>query len=118
VLLDRLTGQRFAALVDHVNGQRGRLCFERCLVLVLLQLGGLPGLAYASLPDPAWLPGIYDGADYDDAVVGLTDTCAVANARPQAFEPARLLTSVPFSSASAPADASLLSVHLRSPPNT
>ena len=117
MLLDRLTGQRFAALVDHVNGQRGLLCFKRCFVLVLLHLGGLPALAYASPPDRAWFPGIYDSADSDDAVVVLTDTCAVVNPRPQAFEPARLLTSVPFSSVSAPADASLLSIHLRSPPN-
>ncbi len=30
----------------------------------------LPALAYASPPDPVWIQGIYDDADYDD-VVGL-----------------------------------------------
>jgi hypothetical protein len=29
----------------------------------------LPALAYGSPPDPSWIQGIYDDADYDDAVV-------------------------------------------------
>ena len=39
------------------------------LVGLLLAIAGLPVLGYASPPDPVWIPGIYDGADYDDVVV-------------------------------------------------
>ena len=38
----------------------------------LLLLAGLaihPALAHASPPDPSWIPGIYDGADFDDVVL-------------------------------------------------
>ena len=37
--------------------------------LILLALAALPSLAYASPPDPSWIPGLYDDADYDDVVV-------------------------------------------------
>ena len=44
-----------------------------CLVgAVLLVLTALPSLAYASPPDPSWIPGLYDDADYDDVVVLVT----------------------------------------------
>ena len=42
------------------------------LVAMALGLGVLPGLAYASSPDPSWIGGIYDGSDYDDVVVLVT----------------------------------------------
>jgi hypothetical protein len=49
---------------------RGRLILSRILLgLLVLVLGTLPPLAHASLPDPSWISGIYDGADYDDIVV-------------------------------------------------
>ena len=32
----------------------------------------LAPLAHASAPDPSWIAGIYDGADYDDIVVLVT----------------------------------------------
>ena len=35
-------------------------------LLLLLLVGGLTSLAYASPPDPAWIRGIYDDADYDE----------------------------------------------------
>lgn len=43
--------------------------------LVLLLLGcliGLSPLAQAIPPDPTWIPGIYDDADYDDVVCLVT----------------------------------------------
>src|SRR5262249_31479641 len=44
---------------------------RRVLVpLILLVVAALPAFAYASPPDPSWIPGLYDDADYDD-VVGL-----------------------------------------------
>jgi hypothetical protein len=42
-------------------------------VPLAINLFSLTALAYASPPDPSWIPGIYDGADYDDVVVMLTD---------------------------------------------
>ena len=39
--------------------------------------GGLTPLAYASPPDSAWLPGMYDAADYDDVVILITSGDAV-----------------------------------------
>lgn len=45
-----------------------RWCLAHALVLIV-GLGSLSALAAASPPDPTWLAGIYDGADYDDVVV-------------------------------------------------
>jgi hypothetical protein len=36
--------------------------------LVLTLAPAVPVLAYASPPDPSWIPGIYDDADSDDVV--------------------------------------------------
>ena len=47
---------------------------ELCASAVLLVATSLVPLAYASPPDPLWVPGIYDAADYDDVVWLLTDT--------------------------------------------
>jgi hypothetical protein len=38
------------------------------LGLLLLAVGSLRVLAFASPPDPLWVPGVYDAADYDDVV--------------------------------------------------
>src|SRR4029077_13650351 len=40
------------------------------ILLILAALATTSSLAYASPPDPSWIPGIYDDADFDD-VVGL-----------------------------------------------
>jgi hypothetical protein len=44
-----------------------RLLSQTLLILAAHVL--LPTLAHASPPDPAWIPGIYDDADYDDVVL-------------------------------------------------
>src|SRR5262249_7190087 len=43
-------------------------------------------LAYASPPDPSWIPGIYDDRDYDDVVGMVADTPGVSDSQapPQA----------------------------------
>jgi hypothetical protein len=50
------------------------------LMLLALLLLTAPALllavAYASPPDPSWIPGIYDGADYDDVVTLVTSASA------------------------------------------
>ena len=39
------------------------------LAVVVLAAGlALPALAHASPPDPSWVPGVYDDADFDDVV--------------------------------------------------
>ncbi|HEU5191726.1 MAG TPA: hypothetical protein VFX14_18725 [Methylomirabilota bacterium] len=38
-------------------------------LLLLAALAIHPALAHASPPDPSWIPGIYDGADFDDVVL-------------------------------------------------
>jgi len=52
---------------------RDRLPLSQILPIVLvLALGMLAPLAHASAPDPSWIAGIYDAADYDDIVVLVT----------------------------------------------
>src|SRR5215831_2981325 len=38
-------------------------------LLLLVALAIHPALAHASPPDPSWIPGIYDDADFDDVVL-------------------------------------------------
>jgi hypothetical protein len=49
-------------------------------VLILAAPALLVVLAYASPPDPSWISGIYDDADYDDIVTLVTS--ATANVAP------------------------------------
>ena len=46
-----------------------RLAVAALLGLVLSTLGAL---AHASPPDPGWIGGFYDAADYDDVVLAVT----------------------------------------------
>jgi hypothetical protein len=53
------------------------------VILVLTAPALLLALAYASPPDPSWISGIYDDADYDDVVTLVTSaTGHVAPAAP------------------------------------
>jgi len=55
------------------------------LVEILTLLGlliGLTPLAYASPPDQTWLSGLYDNADYDDAVLAITSTMGASDTTP------------------------------------
>ena len=40
----------------------------------------LPPIAWASPPDPTWIRGVYDDADFDDVVTYLTSTAAAVPA--------------------------------------
>jgi len=56
------------------SGWRGRWLIAGCVIpIVVLSVA----LAYASPPDPSWIPGIYDDCDYDDIVGMLTDEAGV-----------------------------------------
>jgi hypothetical protein len=68
---------------------RRRTIFSQLLLaLLVLVLGTLAPLAHASAPDPSWISGIYDGADYDDVVALITSaTGAVSPLRVAHLEP-------------------------------
>src|SRR5262245_6093659 len=59
-----------AFMVDGVRGRCGRLSVVSVLFILLVVLL----LAHASPPDPVWVAGIYDGADYDNVVETLSAT--------------------------------------------
>jgi len=59
-------------VTDHLVGS-GKSRERYASVVLFVALAFVP-LAYASPPDPTWIPGVYDAADYDDAVWLLTDT--------------------------------------------
>jgi hypothetical protein len=84
---------------------------------LLVCCGTLPLLAQASPPDPTWLPGIYDDADYDDVIGLLTDSAAIRELQLIATGPAYLDSwTILGGAASVAPDAFLLGFHLRSPP--
>ena len=60
-----------ARVLARARSKRGRAYMVTNLLFVLL--APVP-LAHASPPDPAWIEGLYDAADGDDAVSLLTDT--------------------------------------------
>jgi hypothetical protein len=72
------------ARVQPLSGAVSRLSPRAALVgLILLALPILPGLALASPPDPTWVSGVYDDADYDDVVILVTS--ATGNVVPDLF---------------------------------
>src|SRR5262249_40449572 len=91
----------------------GPLAFSLCILISSLSV-----LAYASPPDPSWVRGVYDDADFDDVVclilanTGLVDDSAPVKGRPdfvliRAELPPDALSGAPFS---------LSSVQPRAPP--
>ena len=52
------------------------------LPALLTVLVTLTPLAYASLPDPVWVRGVYDDADYDDIVVLIAASVGVVELCP------------------------------------
>src|SRR5260370_17258932 len=47
------------------------------LPLLLMAISVITPLAFASPPDPSWVQGIYDDADFDDVVVFIASGAAV-----------------------------------------
>jgi hypothetical protein len=67
-------------------------------VLLLLSIVALTPLCHASPPDPTWIAGLYDDADYDDVVLDVLATVAVSVAAPPS-----LLAPTPARTAPSPA---------------
>jgi hypothetical protein len=104
------------ALPYHGVGIRGTLN-RVCALGLLLVVMALTPLAYASPPDPIWVPGIYDAADYDDVVCLLVDR-SIAREYAHAVGVVRpilvgSLTSLPFRVHVPPCPSTL---HTRAPP--
>src|ERR687887_888952 len=61
-----------------------RAMWRRCSLGVLLfaTVAVLPPLAHASPPDPSWVAGLWDDADYDEIVLAVTGMTAVPNCTP------------------------------------
>src|SRR5690348_14791046 len=60
--------------------QKGLSLLQRLITKALTGvLLVLVPLAYASPPDPTWIPGLYDDADYDDVVGLVTDGTGVSS---------------------------------------
>ena len=120
MFLHRVLDPHLVAFAEQAARRRWPSQLRSSATFVLIAcLVGLSCLAHASPPDPVWLPGMYDGADYDDELALLTDTPVADTSRPLAAGPPcpgrRLM---PVGSASARADRSLLGFYLRSPPIT
>jgi hypothetical protein len=88
------------------------------IVLISAVLAAISSLAEASPPDPSWIPGIYDDADFDD-VVGLVTT---AKALGGPADAAALHLVPPATSPQAPQHEwatirfSITTLHARAPP--
>jgi hypothetical protein len=89
------------------------------LALLVLAVGlALPVLAHASPPDPSWIPGVYDDADFDDVVtrvVSGTGSLGPGSLDPHhvVLRPAERLGHAPAASPEAPRPAAN---HGRAPP--
>jgi hypothetical protein len=114
----QVPGQLIRLLLDRMGGRRASSSLRRALALFLLAgLIGLLPFAHASPPDPIWIPGVYDGADYDDVIVLVTEAGAIVEPAPVVLESAsRVVGLLPPPSAPAPSRASVFAVHPRSPP--
>ena len=62
--------------------KRRRATLSVPLVLLLVVLGALTPLAYATPPDPSWVRGLWDGADLDDVVVLITSGVGIVDVEP------------------------------------
>src|SRR5262245_7754102 len=82
----RLSEQARSTMREGIPRQRDRMvkAFARLvippsvllIVLVLIAPALILVIAYASPPDPSWIPGVYDDADYDDVVTLVTSAGA------------------------------------------
>ena len=84
MLLIRVSGRCPGSLVEHCDGERHSRAAAFLLALpfvLLICLVVIPLLAYAGPPDPTWISGIYDNADYDDVVGLVTDGTGASNSQ-------------------------------------
>jgi hypothetical protein len=116
--LDRIPRQLNDFGVCPMGGRRESSHLRRALALFLLAgLIGLSPFAHASPPDPTWISGIYDDADYDDVIVLITEAGAIVEPAPVVLGPVfGVVEPLAPPSVPAPSRASVFAVHPRSPP--
>lgn len=110
-------------VIDWGRSRRGAVRGRRARVwlvgLLLLVLASLQGFAYASPPDPSWVPGLYDDADYDDVVVLLLSAVGVLDITPPVLAPVGppVVATLAHRLPSPPAAADLPPSLIRGPPS-
>src|SRR5262252_8885382 len=93
-----------ASVLARLGSARGRAC----VLGVIWALLALVPLANASPPDPLWLGGIYDAADYDDVVLAAGALESLAAEDPSVVDPAAVIVPIQVAGRSAaPAAAQL-----------
>jgi len=88
------------------------------VVLLLVLVSGLSTFAHATPPDPVWIDGIYDDADFDDVAWTLTNAEFAGHSASPALDgwfPA-VAQAVPPEAAFAPRSIATYALRLRSPP--
>src|SRR5215813_9328998 len=102
-------------VTDHlVRSGKFRELYASVVLFVALAL--VP-LVYASPPDPTWIAGVYDAADYDDVVWLITDTSLARDCAPPADAVCRLPGNfLVDSSASIQLPLRPVTLHPRAPP--
>ncbi len=95
----------------------GQLVIRAAAILVATALVALVPLAHSTPPDPTWIPGLYDDADYDNVVLAITGGVGLAVAHVSIIllpDGARKLSVL--ASSSKPAKPLRISLVDRSPP--
>lgn len=98
---------------------RGRACtaLDRlCTLALLVVLLSLIPIAQATSPDPLWIPGIYDGADSDDAIQAAASLESRVEAQHRAVSPVQFVADVTPAAESIARAATLGRPQPRAPP--
>ena len=105
---------RFFTFERQADGPRRRL---RVLGLLVPLVVLLP-LAHASPPDPLWIPGIYDGADYDDVALLAMGLEGTVDEPPLVVAPAPIVSAVLLTAPRASCDSTQRNPQARAPPGS
>jgi len=115
VHLPRVARQRFFVLEGEADGPRRRL---RVLGLLVPLLVVLVPLAHANPPDPLWIPGIYDGADYDDVALLAMGLEGTVDERPLVVRPAPIVSAVSLTAPRESLERTIRNPQARAPPGS
>jgi len=91
--------------------------FHLLVSLLLCSLQSLASLAHASIPDPSWIPGIYDSADLDDVIELITSSTAIIDPLPPGGDSFTRVVSIVRRTEEGPVASAIPSaIHARAPP--
>src|SRR5215510_7391638 len=99
-------------VLGGIHGRPGRAC---ALGFIFILVGLVPA-AYVSQPDPLWIPGIYDGADGDDAIQAATSLESRVEEHFRVVSPASIIAHVAQTARPVLASTPLRGGDARSPP--